>query len=411
MEREKLDVEAVRRDFPMLATRFPDLADRPLVYLDSAATAQKPRAVLDTLVRHYEAACATIHRGVHALSVEATRAFEAARARLARFVGARDAREVVFVRGTTEAINLVADSYGRGFVPGDEIIVSELEHHSNLVPWQLTAARTGARLRVWPMDDGGELPLDGLEALLGPRTRLVAVAHVSNALGTVNPIGEIAARVHRAGAVLLVDGAQGAPHLPVDVQALGCDFYAFSGHKLYGPTGIGVLWGRQALLEQMPPYQGGGDMIESVRFDGTTYLPPPHRFEAGTPAIAEALALAAAVDYLDGLGRARVVAHEAALIAHAVARLAAAEGVRLVGAPRERAGVVSFLVDGVHPHDLGTVLDREGIAIRTGHHCAQPVMAHFGVPATARLSVGLYNTVEEIDLLVDAVERARRRFQ
>jgi cysteine desulfurase/selenocysteine lyase len=408
MEHEKLDVAAVRRDFPMLATR---LWDRPLVYLDSAATAQKPRAVLDALVAYYEAHCATIHRGVHALSVEATRAFEGARARLGRFVGASDAREVVFVRGTTEAINLVADSYGRRFAPGDEIVVSELEHHSNIVPWQLVAARTGARLRVWPMDNRGELPLDGLEALLGPRTRLVAVAHVSNALGTVNPIAAIAARVHQAGAVLLVDGAQAAPHLPIDVQALGCDFYALSGHKLYGPTGIGVLWGRRALLEDMPPYQGGGDMIESVRFDQTVYLPPPHRFEAGTPAIAEAIALAAAVDYLDGVGQKRVAAHEAALLAHAVAQLEAAEGVRLVGAPRERAGVVSFLVEGVHPHDLGTVLDREGIALRTGHHCAQPVMEHFGVPATARLSVALYNTVEEIDTLVAAVARARRKFQ
>jgi cysteine desulfurase/selenocysteine lyase len=408
MEHEKLDVAAVRQDFPMLATR---LWDRPLVYLDSAATAQKPRAVLAALTAYYEAHCATIHRGVHALSVEATRAFEAARARLGRFVGAGDAREVVFVRGTTEAINLVADSYGRRFSPGDEIVVSELEHHSNIVPWQLVAARTGARLRVWPMDDRGELPLDGLEALLGPRTRLVAVAHVSNALGTVNPIAAIAARVHRAGAVLLVDGAQAAPHLPVDVQALGCDFYALSGHKLYGPTGIGVLWGRRALLEDMPPYQGGGDMIESVRFEQTVYLPPPHRFEAGTPAIAEAIALAAAVDYLDGLGQRRVAAHEAALLAHAVAQLEAAEGVRLVGVPRERAGVVSFLVEGVHPHDLGTVLDREGIALRTGHHCAQPVMDHFGVPATARLSVALYNTVEEIDTLVAAVARARRKFQ
>jgi cysteine desulfurase/selenocysteine lyase len=408
MEREKLDVAAVRRDFPMLAAR---LWDRPLVYLDSAATAQKPRVVIDALTRHYEAHCATIHRGVHSLCVEATAAFESARARLARFVGAADAREVVFVRGTTEAINLVADSYGRRFSPNDEIVVSEMEHHSNIVPWQLIAGRTGARLRVWPMDDRGELPLDGLDALLGPRTRLVAVAHVSNVLGTVNPIREIAARAHQAGAVLLVDGAQGAPHLPVDVQALGCDFYALSGHKLYGPTGIGVLWGRRALLEEMPPYQGGGDMIESVRFTQTVYLPPPRRFEAGTPAIAEAIALAAAVDYLDGVGRARVAAHEAALVAHAVAQLGAAPDVRLIGAPRERVGVVSFLVEGVHPHDLGTVLDREGIAIRTGHHCAQPVMDHFGVPATARLSVALYNTVEEIDALVAAVVRARKIFQ
>jgi cysteine desulfurase / selenocysteine lyase len=403
----KLDVARVRQDFPMLARR---LHDRPLVYLDSAATAHKPRAVIEALSRFYGEQYASIHRGVHTLAAEATRAYEDARARLARFVGAGDPREIVFTRGTTEAINLVAASWGARLGRGDEIIVSEMEHHSNIVPWQLLCDRTGATLRVLPMDDRCDLSLDALDALLGPRTRLVAVTHVSNALGTVNPISDIAARVHRAGALLLVDGAQGAPHFALDVGALGCDFYAFSGHKLYGPTGSGVLWGRLALLEDMPPYQGGGDMILSVSFSGTRYQGPPHRFEAGTPAIAEGIALAVAADYLEGLGREAVAAHERSLLAHAEAALRRAPGVTVVGAPRLRASALSFLVEGMHPHDLGTVLDQYGIAIRTGHHCAQPVMDRLGVPATARLSVGVYNTVEEIDALVAGIARAREAF-
>jgi cysteine desulfurase/selenocysteine lyase len=395
-----LDVARVRREFPMLERR---LHDRPLVYLDSAATSQKPRVVIEALASFYGERCASIHRGVHALAAEATRAYEAARQRLARFVGARDAREIVFLRGTTEAINLV--SHSLRFEPGDEILVSELEHHSNLVPWQLACARTGAVLRAWPSDARGVLGPPPLTA----RTRLVAVTHVSNVLGAVQPIAAIAEAAHDAGALLLVDGAQAAPHLPIDVAALGCDFYALSGHKLFAPTGSGALWARLPLLDEMTPFLGGGDMIGSVRFAGATYQPPPHKFEAGTPAIAEQLALAVALDWLDGLDRAEVAAHEGALLERAAGTLSAIDGVRLFGqAPR--VGVLSFTVEDLHPHDLGTFLDREGIAIRTGHHCAQPLMDRLGVPATARLSVAPYNTVEEIDALAAAVARAREWF-
>jgi cysteine desulfurase/selenocysteine lyase len=401
-----LDVARVRRDFPMLEQR---LHDRPLIYLDSAATSQKPRVVIDALGAFYRERCASIHRGVHTLAAEATRAYEQARARVQRFVGARDPREIVFVRGATEAINLVAHGWGGRMARGDQILVSEMEHHSNIVPWQLLCERSGAQLRVWPVDERGELAPLGEH--LGPRTRLVAVTHVSNVLGTVNPIAEIATAAHRAGALLLVDGAQAAPHLPVDVQALGCDFYALSGHKLFAPTGSGALWGRLERLDEMAPFQGGGDMILSVGFERTVYQAPPHRFEAGTPAIAEAIALAVALDYLDGLDRAQVAAHEAALLERAARALAATPGVRIVGAPRSRVGVLSFLVENLHPHDLGTFLDREGIAIRTGHHCAQPLMARLGVPATARISVAPYNTADEIDALVRAVEQARAWFQ
>jgi cysteine desulfurase/selenocysteine lyase len=399
MQREKLDVARVRRDFPILGGR---LHDHPLVYLDSAATAQKPRVVIDALARFYADSCASIHRGVHTLAAEATRAHEEARAKVQRFLGAADPREIVFTRGTTEAINLVASCLTPWLAPGDEILLTEMEHHSNIVPWQLACERSGAILRVIPVTDAGDLAIDLIEKLTRPCTRVVAVTHVSNAIGTVNPIAEIA--------YLVVDGAQAVPHLRVDVRALDCDFYAFSGHKLYAPTGVGALYGRLDVLEELPPYQGGGDMILSVAFNGTEYREPPHRFEAGTPAIAEAVALGAAIDYVEALGRDAIAAHEDELLAHAERSLASTPGVSLVGSPAARAGVRSFLVDGIHPHDLGTVLDRRGIAIRTGHHCAQPLMHRYGVPATARLSVGLYNTIDEIDALVAGIAAAREVF-
>jgi cysteine desulfurase/selenocysteine lyase len=409
MQREKLDVEKVRREFPIFARR---LHDHPLVYLDSAATTQKPRAVIHSLARFYAESNASIHRGVHTLAAEATSAYEASREKVQRFLGAGDPREIVFTRGTTESINLVASSLSRRLAPGDEILVSELEHHSNIVPWQLACERTGAILRVIPVTEAGDLDLDRLATLVGPRTRVVAVTHVSNAIGTVTPIAEISAIAHRAreDAFVVVDGAQAVPHLRVDVRSLNCDFYAFSGHKLYGPTGIGALYGRLAVLDDLPPYQGGGDMILSVSFEGTKYRPPPHRFEAGTPAIAEAIGLGAAIDWIESLGREAIAAHEASLLAHADRALASAPGVTLVGSPSVSAGVRSFLVDGIHPHDLGTVLDRRGIAIRTGHHCAQPLLARYHIPATARLSVGAYTTVEEIDALVAGIAAAREVF-
>ncbi|HUL58333.1 MAG TPA: cysteine desulfurase [Anaeromyxobacteraceae bacterium] len=402
------DVARVRRDFPILAQR---VHGAPLAYLDNAATTQKPRAVVDALRRYYEEDNANVHRGVHLLSERATRAYEDARIRVARFLGAEDAHEVVFVRGTTEAVNLVAQTFGRQRVgAGDEVLVTGMEHHSNIVPWQLLCQEKGARLSVVPVTDAGELELDALDRLLGPRTRLLAVTQVSNALGTVNPIAEIVARAHARGVPVLVDGAQGAPHGGFDVRASGADFYAMSGHKIYGPTGIGVLWGRREHLEAMPPWQGGGDMILSVTFEKTVYNRIPYKFEAGTPNIADAIGLGAALDYLAALGPAAVAAHEKALLGHAVAALTGVPGVRLVGTPRERAGVVSFLLGDVHPHDVGTVLDRQGIAIRAGHHCAQPLMQRYGVAATVRASVGLYNTHEEIDALVRALHEVRRMF-
>ena len=382
-----LDVKRLREDFPILHTTA---RGRPLVYLDNAATTQKPRAVIDAMVRYYERDNANVHRGVHELSERATLAYEAARAKVRRLLNAREDREIVFVRGTTEAINLVAQSFGRSRVgPGDEVLVTGMEHHSNIVPWQLLCQERGARLRVLPIDDAGEL----------------ALVHVSNALGTVNPVRDIVAAAHARGVPVLVDGAQAVAHGPVDVQALGCDFYAFSGHKLYGPTGIGVLWARAELLEAMPPWQGGGDMIASVTFAKTTYNDLPYKFEAGTPHVAGAIGLGAAIDYLEAVGLERVAAWEAELLRHAVEALEALPQVRLVGTARERAAVVSFLVDGVHPHDVGTILDQEGIAIRTGHHCAQPVMDRFGIPATARASFGLYNDHEEVEALVRALHR------
>jgi len=405
------DLDRVRADFPILAR---EIHGHPLVYLDSAASAQKPRAVIeaiaDCLAGHY----ANIHRGVHTLSQEATALYEGARARVALFLNAPAVDEVIFLRSTTEAINLVAESYGRPRLgPGDEVLITELEHHSNLVPWQRLCEATGAVLRVAPIDDRGEVIFAEFASLLTQRTRIVAVAHVSNALGTINPVRRMADLAHANGAtdaVVVVDGAQSAPHLPVDVQALGCDFFAFSGHKVCGPSGIGVLWGKAALLAEMPPWQSGGGMIRSVRFAGTEYAPPPARFEAGTPAIEAAAGLAAALDYLDALGRERIAAWEGTLLDYATERLAAVPGVRLIGTARERAAVLSFTLAGAHPHDLGTILDRRGIAIRAGHHCAQPVMEHFRVPATARASFAFYNTLAEVDALTEAVAFARELF-
>jgi cysteine desulfurase/selenocysteine lyase len=401
------DVAAVRAEFPFFARVA--AAGKPLAFLDSAATTQKPRVVLDAERDFYESHYGAVARGVYRLSAEATALYEAARGRVARFLGAASADEVVFVRGTTEAINLVAASWGRANLGvGDEIVLTGLEHHSNLVPWQLAAEAAGARIVVAPIDAAGDVPLAGVErALASGRVRMVAVAHVSNALGTVVPVAEIAGLAHRAGALVLVDGAQSAPRLPVDVAALGCDFFAFSGHKVYGPSGIGVLWGRGELLAAMPPWQGGGGMIERVTFERTTYAPPPQRFEAGTPAAPQAHALGVALDWLAAKDLAAVAAHETALAARAAAELAALAGVRLIGSPRARAGVVSFVVDGAHAHDVGTVLDAAGVAVRAGHHCAQPAMATFGVPATVRASFGVYSGDDDVDRLVAAVARAR----
>jgi cysteine desulfurase / selenocysteine lyase len=403
-----LDVNRLRKDFPILSRR---VRGKPLIYLDNAATSQKPRVVIEAVSRFYGSENANIHRGVHYLSELATVAYEATRERVARFLNAPSPRDIVFTRGTTEAINLVAQSWGRSTLrPGDEILITGMEHHSNIVPWQLVAGQTGARVRAVPITDAGELDLEAFDRLLTDRTRVLAMVHVSNALGTVNPVHELLAKARARGVVTLVDGAQSAPHLPVDVQAIGCDFYAFSGHKLFGPTGVGVLYGRAALLERMPPWQGGGDMIESVTLEQTTFAPPPARFEAGTPAIAEVIGLGAALDYVETVGRAAIGAWEEELLAYATEQLRELDGVRLIGTAREKVGVLSFAIDGVHPHDVGAVLDDEGIAIRAGHHCAQPVMLRFGVPATARASFAFYNTREEVDALVRAVGRVRAVF-
>jgi len=403
-----LDVERLRKDFPILSRR---VRGKPLIYLDNAATSQKPRAVIDAMSRFYGSENANIHRGVHYLSEQATVAYDAVRARVARFLNAASPGEIVFTRGTTEAINLVTQSWGRSALgPGDEILITGMEHHSNIVPWQLVAGQTGATVRAVPITDAGELDLEAFDRLLGDRTRVFAVVHVSNALGTVNPVRELVARARDRGVVTLVDGAQSAPHLPVDVQALGCDFYAFSGHKLFGPTGVGALYGRAALLERMPPWQGGGDMIETVTLERTTFAPPPARFEAGTPAIAEVIGLGAALEYVGSVGQAAIRAWEEELLTYASERFRKLDGVRVIGTAREKASVLSFVVDGVHPHDVGAVLDDDGIAIRAGHHCAQPVMRRFGVPATARASFAFYNTRDEVDALVRAVGRVRTVF-
>jgi len=402
------DVERIRKDFPALQFQ---VRGKPLVYLDSAATSQKPQAVIDALRAYYETGNANVHRGVHYLSEKATDAYERARTRIQRFLNAADPGEIVFVRGTTEGINLVAACYGRQRVgAGDEVIVSGLEHHSNIVPWQMLCAEKGAVLRVVPLDDHGDIILESYERLLGPRTRLVAMAHVSNALGTVNPVKQIIALAHAQGVPVLLDGAQAAPHLPVDVRDLDCEFYVFSGHKTFGPTGVGVLYGKADWLERMPPYQGGGDMIRSVTFEKTEYNVVPYKFEAGTPHIAGAVGLGAALDYLDEVGLARIAAYEHGLIAHGVAALTAVPGLRLVGTPRERGSVLSFVLDGVHAHDVGTILDQEGIAVRAGHHCAMPVMRRFDVPATTRASLAFYNTHRELDALAAGLARVREVF-
>jgi cysteine desulfurase/selenocysteine lyase len=404
----RLDPHALRDEFPILRQT---VRGKPLVYLDNAATTQKPRAVIDALRRYYEEDNANVHRGVHLLSERATRAYEEARVKVARALRAGDPREVIFTRGTTESVNLVAQTFGRARVgAGDEVLVTEMEHHSNIVPWQMLCAEKGATLRVVPVTDAGELDLAALDRLLGPRTRLLAVTQVSNALGTVNPIRDIVGRAHAKGIPVLVDGAQGMPHLGFDVGASGADFYALSGHKMYGPTGIGVLWGRRALLDEMPPWQGGGDMILSVTFDNTVYNALPYKFEAGTPPIAGAVGLAAAVDWMKGVGPEAIAEHERDLVAYAVEMLGTVPELRFFGTPRERAGAVSFLLGEVHPHDLATILDRHGVAIRAGHHCAQPLMQRFGVSATARASFAAYNTKEDVDALVRALHAAREVF-
>jgi cysteine desulfurase / selenocysteine lyase len=405
-----LDVARIREDFPILAET---VNGKPLVYLDNAASTQKPRPVIDAIVRHYERDNANVHRGIHELSNRATDAYDGARERVARFLGISDPAELVWTRGTTEGLNLVAWAWGTANLkPGDEILLSVMDHHSNLVPWQLAAQRTGARLRFLEMDDQGRLDLSALPDLLTERTKLVSIAHVSNALGTVHPVRRIAEAARAVGAVMVVDGAQSAPHLPVDVPSLGADFYAFSGHKMCGPTGIGGLWGRREVLEAMPPFHGGGDMIEWVELERSTYAGIPTKFEAGTPNVAGAVGLAAAADYLAGVGREAVLAHERALLAYAVERMSAIPGLVVLG-PRdleERSGVVSFTLGDVHPHDLATILDSEGVAIRAGHHCCQPLMKCLGVGSTARASFYLYNTVDEVDVLIAGLEKARRLF-
>ena len=400
-----LDVAALRREFPVLSRM---INGRPLCYLDNAASSQRPQFVIDAISRYYETTHANVHRGVHKLSQEATDLFEGAREKLRRFINARSTREVIFVRGTTEAINLVAQSYARPRLqPGDEILISWLEHHANIVPWQMVCEQTGAVLKVIPITRSGEVDYAAFESLLSERTRLLALSHVSNALGTIVPVERFIREARRRGIPVLLDGAQAAPHMPVDVQALDCDFYCFSGHKMCGPTGIGVLYGRESLLAAMPPWQGGGDMILAVSFKGTVYNELPYKFEAGTPHIAGAIGLGAAVDYLESIGLERIAAAEQDLLDYATQRLAAIPGLTLVGTAPAKAAVVSFTVDGVHPHDLGTILDHEGVAIRTGHHCAMPVMEFFGLPATARASFAFYNTRPEVDRLVDALQVAR----
>ena len=403
-----LDVERVRAEFPILRQT---VHGKPLVYLDNAASAQKPRPVIEAEAAVYESYYSNIHRGVHSLSMRATDAYEGAREKVRRFVGATHTREIVFTRGTTESINLVASSYGRGHVGrDDEVLITGLEHHSNIVPWQMLCEEKGARLRVAPLDDHGDVILEEMERLIGPRTRIVAFAHVSNALGTVNPVKRMVEMAHARGVPVLIDGAQAAPHLKVDVRELDCDFYAFSSHKIYGPSGVGVLYGKAAQLQAMPPYQGGGDMILSVTFEKTTYNELPYKFEAGTPNIAGVIGLGAALDWVEGLGHEAIAAHEGDLLEYGTRRLLEVPGVRLIGTAREKAGVLSFVLEGVHPHDIGTVLDYEGIAVRTGHHCAQPVMDRYCVPATDRASLAVYNTREEIDLLVAALHRGRELF-
>jgi cysteine desulfurase/selenocysteine lyase len=404
----RLDVEAIRRDFPILSV---PMHGRPLVYLDSAASSQKPRAVLDAERAFYETTNANIHRGVYALSAEATRRYDAARAAVAAYLDAAHSHEVIFTRGTTEGINLVAQSWARPRLrAGDEILITEMEHHSNIVPWQLVAEATGAVLKAAPVTDAGELDLDAFERLLTGRTRVVAMGHVSNALGTINPVRRIADLAHGAGAVLVVDGAQAAPHLPLSVRELDADFYACSSHKMLGPTGVGALYGREELLDSMPPYQGGGDMISTVTIAKSTWAPLPAKFEAGTPNIAGAVGFGAAVEYIEKIGRDRIAEHEHQLLALATDRVTAVPGLRIIGTAPLKASVLSFVMEGVHPHDIGTVLDSEGVCIRAGHHCAQPLMKRLDVPATARASFALYNQESDVDALVGALQQTRRLF-
>ena len=406
---KRFNVEEVRADFPIFQQT---IHGKPLVYLDSAATSQKPQAVIDAIVKFYSQDNANVHRGVHQLSERATADYEAARAKVQRFINAAKCREIVFVRGTTEGINLVAQSFGRPRLQqGDQIVISALEHHSNIVPWQMLCEQQGAQLRVAPVNPQGEVLLPELEQLLTPRTRLVAISHISNALGTVNPVRKIVELAHRRGIPVLIDGAQAVPHLPVDVQSLDCDFYAFSSHKMFGPTGIGVLYGKEKWLEQMPPYQGGGDMILSVSFEKTVFNALPYKFEAGTPNIEAAIGLGAAIDYLEGLDVEGRIAHERELLAYGTSALSRFPGIRLIGTAAEKSSVLSFVMDDVHPHDVGTVLDREGIAVRTGHHCAQPVLRQLGVDATVRASLAFYNTQQELDALIRGLQKVREIFQ
>jgi cysteine desulfurase/selenocysteine lyase len=403
-----LDVEKIRADFPILRLT---VHGKPLVYLDNAATSQKPRAVIDAITRYYEGTNANIHRGVHFLSEHATGEYEAARGKVKKFLNAAHAHEIIFVRGTTEGINLVAYTYGRAHIKtGDEVLVTAMEHHSDIVPWQILCDEKGAKLRVAPINDKGELLMGEFADLLGARTKLVAISHVSNALGTINPIRRIVELAHRHNVPVLVDGAQAVPHMQVDVQALDCDFYTFSGHKVYGPTGIGVLYGKSALLDAMPPYQGGGDMISSVTFEKTTYNKLPYKFEAGTPDIAGVIGLGAAITYVHEIGIHNIAAHEHDLLTYATEVVSAIPGLRLIGTAKEKAGVLSFVLEGIHPHDIGTILDQEGIAIRTGHHCSQPVMDRFSIPATARASFAVYNTREEVDALVRGIKKVQEVF-
>jgi len=403
-----LDTDAIREDFPILEQM---VYGKPLVYLDNAATSQKPRVVIDELTQYYSTDNSNIHRGVHLLSERATASYEAARVKAQRFINAAESKEVIFTRGTTEAINLVANSYGRANVKaGDEILITAMEHHSNIVPWQILCDEKGARLRVAPINDEGELILEELAALINRKTKIISLVHVSNALGTINPIRAVVEIAHRHEVPVMIDGAQAAPHIRLDVQELDCDFYAFSGHKVYGPTGIGVLYGKAELLDAMPPYQGGGDMIASVAFDKTTYNTLPYKFEAGTPNIAGTIGLGAAIDYVNKLGIERIARYEHELLEYGTEALSQISGLRLIGTAKEKAGVLSFVLDGVHPHDVGTILDREGIAIRTGHHCAMPLMNRFGIPATARASLAFYNTRKEIDALVEGIHKVKEVF-
>lgn len=403
------DPEHWRRDFPILGQK---VNGKPLIYLDNAATTQKPRVVIEAETHYYETTNSNVHRGVHQLSELATAAYEGAREKIRHFINAGSMREIVFTRGATEAINLVAQSYGRMHVVlGDEIILSEMEHHSNIVPWQLLAEQTGAVLKIIPITDAGELVPGAYEKLFSARTKLVALAHVSNALGTINPVKDMIAYAHRHGVPVLLDGAQAVPHLPADVRDLDCDFYAFSGHKMFGPTGIGVLYGKEALLAEMPPWQGGGDMIRTVRFSGSTWNELPHKFEAGTPNIAGAIGLSAAVDYLESIGMPAIEKYEQKLLAYGTQRLLTVKGLELIGTAKRKAGVLSFVMADVHPHDIGTIVDQVGVAIRTGHHCAMPVMERFGIPATARASLAFYNTRADLDALVAALGKVREVFR